>query len=158
MARPEWDVEAHAVRGFIDRGALLDFRETIVQREPLATAELDDFLDPSVLFIRFEDGVGDAGSGRLDVVWTSHGDYTIHYTDDTPRDLRWDRHPNEYPNAPGDRHYHPPSAASSDPADVADSCIRVREIPLVALATLKLWRTAYDRGTFDGVNEMADPP
>jgi len=34
----------------------------------------------------------------------------------------------------------------------------VSEIVLVALATLKLWRTAYERGSFDGINQVVKPP
>jgi len=157
MSDSEIGDESHSVRGSVDRGALLDFREAVVRREPLATGELDYFLDPSVLYIHFEDGVSEAGSGRLDVVWTTQDDYNIHYTDET-RNLRWDVHPHEYPTPPEDRHFHPPPDASRDPDLVEDSCIEVSEIVLVALATLKLWRTAYEWGSFDGVNEIVNPP
>lgn len=152
----ESEGESHAIRGPVDRGALLDFQEAITRREPLATGELDDFLDPSMLYIHFEDGVGQADSGRLDVVWTTQDDYTVHYTDDT-RNLRWDVHPHDYPKPPEDRHFHPPPDASSDPDLVEDSCIEVSEIVLVALATLKLWLTAYERGSFEGINRIMDP-
>lgn len=157
MADDDTGVETHAVRGPVDRGALLDFREAITRREPLATGELDDFLDPSVLYIHFEEGVGEADSGRFDVVWTTRDDYNIHYTDDT-RNLRWDVHPHDYPEPPEDRHFHPPPDASSDPDLVEDSCIEVSEIVLVALATLELWRTAYYRRSFDGINQIVNPP
>lgn len=149
--------EPHAVRGPVDRGALLDVRETVTRHEPLATAELDDFLDPSMLHVHLEDGVGTADTGRFDVVWTTVDDYHIHYTD-AGRDLRWDRHPHGYPRPPGDRHFHPPPDASSDAELVEDSAIRVSSIVLVALAMCTLWRTAYDRGSFDGINRIVDPP
>jgi len=68
MPDSEIGEETHAVRGPVDRGALLDFQEVITRREPLATGELDDFLDPSVLHVHFEAGVGEANSDRLDVV------------------------------------------------------------------------------------------
>lgn len=148
---------SHAVRGPVDRGALLDFREMITQREPLTSCELDDFLDPSVLYISFEDGVGQADSGRFDVVWTTRDDYNVHYTEDV-RNLRWDAHPHDYPTPPDDRHFHPPPDASSDPDLVEDSCIEVSEIALVALAMLRSWRTAYDRESFDAINQIVDPP
>ena len=157
MPDSEIGEESHAVRGPVDRGALIDFRETITQREPLATGELDDFLDPSVLYIHLEDGVGEADSGRFDVVWTTRDDYNVHYTDDV-RNLRWDVHPHDYPKPPEARHFHPPPDASKDPDLVVDSCIKVPGIVLVALATLKLWRTAYERGSFEGINQFIDPP
>lgn len=157
MPDTEIGEETHAVRGPVDRGALLDFREAITRREPLATGELDDFLDPSVLHIHFDDGVGRADSGRVDVVWTTRDDYNVHYTDET-RNLRWDVHPHDYPTPPEDRHFHPPPDASSDPDLVEDSCIEVSGIVLVGLATLKLWRTAYGRGSFDGINQIENPP
>ena len=157
MADFEREMGPHGVSGPVDRGALLDFREVITQREPLASGELDDFLNPSVLYIHLAEGVGETDSGRFDIVWTTRDDYNVHYTDDS-RDLRWDVHPHDYPTPPEDRHFHPPPSASSDPALVADSCIEVSEIILVALATWNLWRTAYERGSFEGINRIGDPP
>lgn len=158
MSDYEVCVETHAVRGPVDRGALLDFREAITRREPLTTCELDDFLDPSQLHVHFDEGVGEADSGRFDVAWTTQDDYNVHYTDDTHRNLRWDVHPHDYPKPPADKHFHPPPDASSDSGLVEDSCIEVSEIVLVALATLQLWRTAYQRGSFDGINQIINPP
>lgn len=41
--------ETHTLRGATDRPALLTIRDVIENMEPLATAELDDYLHPSVL-------------------------------------------------------------------------------------------------------------
>lgn len=143
---PPTGTEAHSLRGPTDRGALLDFRSAFEEAEPLAEGELDDFLNPDKLRILLADGVGEADSARLDVVWTTFGDYSVHYTDSAERDLRWDLHPHDYPNPPGDEHFHPPPDAPSDPAVVEDSCIEVSEVELVARATHKLWRRAYEEG------------
>lgn len=153
---PESD--SHSLRGPTDRGALLDFRAVFEDEEPVADGELDDFLSPDELRIALADGVGDADSARIDVDWTTLDDYSIHYTDAEGVNLRWDVHPNDYPNAPDDEHFHPPPDASNDPADVADSCIEVSEIELVARATHKLWRTAYERGSFEAANDAVNPP
>lgn len=158
MSSSNSDDESHALRGPIDRGALIDFRNTFERTEPLADAALDDFFDPNELRIELSDGVGTAESARFDVAWTTSGDYNIHYTDTADRNLRWDAHPNDYPRAPEDEHFHPPPAAATDPSDVEDSCIEVSEIELVARATHKLWRNIYEQESFDGVNEVSDPP
>lgn len=150
--------ESHGLRGPTDRGALLDFLHTFERMEPLATGSLDDFLDPTELRIQLSDGIGPAERARFDVVWTTRDDYTIHYTDDADQNCRWDVHRNDYPNAPGDKHFHPPPDASSDPHVVENSCIQVTEIELVARAVHKLWRTAYKRGTLADVNDDSNPP
>lgn len=150
--------ESHTLRGATDRGALLDFRDTFERLEPLASGELDDFLNPDELQLSLADGIGTAEYARIDVVWTTDGDYNIHYTDSDSRNFRWDVHPNDYPNAPGDKHFHPPPEASTDPQDVEDSCIEVSELELVARAVHILWRVAYEQGSFEGVNEASNPP
>lgn len=158
MNSRDFDDRPHSLRGPTDRGALIDFRDTFCQQEPLADGRLNDFFDPDELRISLTDGVGTAERARLDVVWTTKDDYNIHYTDSRARDLRWDVHPNDYPNSPDTKHFHPPPDASSEPRDVAESCIEVCEIVLVARATHKLWRTAYDQGSFDGINDVSNPP
>lgn len=135
----------HSLRGPTDRGALLDFRDAFEQVEPLADGELDDFLNPRELRITMADGVGEAESGRFDVVWTTLDDYNVHYTDEMGRNLRWDRHPNDYPGV-GEAHFHSPTGV------VEASAIDVTEIELVARAVHRLWRTAYERGTLEGIN------
>ena len=158
MTEGERGTESHALRGPIDRGALLDFRTLFERQEPLATGKLDDRLDPRVLRLSLADGIGEATSARIDVAWTTRDDYTVHYSEDTGTHLRWDVHPHGYPRPPDDRHFHPPPAASSDPNLVRPSCIRVRELELVARATQRLWRSAYDDGSFESVNDLVDPP
>jgi hypothetical protein len=150
--------EPHGVRGAVDRGALLDFRDAFERLEPLADGRLDDFLDPRTLHVEFEAGVGDASRGRLDVVWTTDDDYTVHYTDDAGRDCRWDRHPHDYPAPADDRHFHPPPDAPVDADTVEASCIEVTETVLVAMAVHRLWRDALDAGSLDGVNDARRPP
>ena len=47
--------EHHTLRGATDRPALLTIRDVIEEMEPLATAELDDYLHPSVLEVALDD-------------------------------------------------------------------------------------------------------
>lgn len=152
--------EPHSLRGPIDRAVLLTTRDVIAEHEPLATAAVDDFLDPRVLEVRFEDGLGDAETARLDVQWTTRDDYAFHYTDSEDVDLRWGKHPHDgdYVDASGLEHYHPPPDASSDPTEVEDSCIRQSRPPLVARAILKLWRAAYHSGSLTPLNAGSNPP
>lgn len=158
MNSRDFDDQSHSLQGPTDRGALIDFRDTFCRQEPLADGRLDDFIDPDELRVTLTDGVGTAEGARLDIVWTTKDNYNIHYTDTQARDLRWDVHPNDYLDITDMKHFHPPPDASSDPQDVEDSCIEISEIMLVARATHKLWRTAYDRGSFEGINNVSNPP
>lgn len=150
--------EPHSLRGPTDRGALLDFWRTFERQEPLATGGLDDLVDPSELRLHLDDGVGDADTARFDVVWTTVGDYNVHYADSLGRNVRWDVHPHSYPRPAADGHFHPPPDASSDPDDVQETCISVSEIELVARAVHVLWRQADDRGSLEGINDATNPP
>lgn len=124
-----------------------------VGREAVGTV-----LDPDELRIELSDSVGAADSARFDIVWTTTDDYNIHYTDSEGRNLRWDVHPNEYPRAPEDKHFHPPPDTASDPNDVKDSHINVAEIELVARAVHTLWREAYECGSLKEINDAKNPP
>lgn len=152
--------ESHSLRGPSDRAALISIRDLINDEEPLATAELDDFLGPTNLEASFSDGLCGADTCRIDIQWTTRGDYKFHYTDSRGIDLRWGRHPHDgdYVNAPGPEHYHPPPDASSDPTEVDASCIRQSRPVLVARAVLKLWRVAYQADTLSGLNAGTNPP
>lgn len=152
--------ELHSLRGPIDRAVLITIRDVINDQEPLATAELDDFLDPRMLEINLEDGLGDADSARIDVQWTTRDDYKFHYTDSADVDFRWGKHPHDgdYVNAAGLEHYHPPPDASSDPSEVKDSCIRQSHVKLVTRAVLKLWRVAYHAESLVPLNAGSNPP
>jgi hypothetical protein len=75
--------EGHSLRGAIDRTVLLTIRDVVTEYEPLATAELDDFLKPTTLEITFDEGLCGADSTRIDVQWTIRGDYKFHYTEAT---------------------------------------------------------------------------
>ena len=152
--------ETHSLRGPIDRAVLVAIRDLVDEQEPLATATLDDFLDPRALEIRLTDGLGDADSARMDVQWTTQNDYAVHYTDSAGVDCRWDRHPHggTYCAVSGDAHYHPPPDASAEPSDIEDSCIGHTRPLLVARAVLKLWRTAYHTDSMAALNAGRNPP
>lgn len=150
----EQPAETSTAFGPIDAGALREIRDLFVELEPLVeTASLDDPLNPQTLSVALSDGVGDASAARLDLRWSVAGNYAAHYTDDRDRNFRFDCHPK--PDAPT-RHFHPPPDAPSRP--VEPSCITVSEVTLVTRAVLHRWRDAYDRGTFEGVNEAKNPP
>jgi len=152
--------ESHTLRGAIDRKALLTIRDLCNQEEPLATATVDDYLSPNFLTIELADGLGDTESARIDVQWTTQGDYKFHYTDLLNQNFRWGRHPtgDDFPSVSGLGHFHPPPDASSDPDDVEDSCIKQVDVRLVTRAVLKLWRVAYHRDSFKHLNIGENPP
>lgn len=152
--------EEHTLRGATDRPALCTIRDIIEEMEPLATACLDDFLNPTVLEVSLEDGLCDADQARIDVQWTTQNDYKFHYTDAMGVNLRWGSHPHggEYTHALETEHYHPPPDASSEPADVEDSCIRHSSEELVTRAVLTLWRAAYHEDSYAPLNAVGNPP
>jgi hypothetical protein len=152
------DGEGHSLRGAIDAGALYDFCTAFERLEPLASGALDDPVNPGELRLQLEDGIGAATTATLTVRWSVRGDYNVHYSDDTGRNLRWDVHPHEYTAPDGDGHYHPPPHASSADDDVAASCVRVTENVLVARAVHQLWRTGYEHGTADPLTDATNPP
>lgn len=146
--------DGSGVFGPIDAGALREMRDLFVELEPLVeTASLDDSLDSQALSVELSDGVGDASTARLDVRWSLPGNYAVHYTDDRDRNFRFDCHPK--PDAPR-RHFHPPPDAPSRP--VEPSCITVDEVSLVTRGVLQRWRCAYDRDSFEGINDAENPP
>lgn len=152
--------ESHSLRGAVDRKALITIRDLYTSEEPLATAQLNDYLSPELLTIKLGDGLLDARSARIDVQWTTHGDYKFHYTDELNLNFRWGSHPtgDDFPHVNGLAHFHPPPEASSDPNDVESSCIEQVNERLVARAVLKLWRVAYHRETLAYLNTGNNPP
>jgi hypothetical protein len=152
--------ESHTLRGPVDRAALITIRDEFESREPLSTPGLDDFVNPTVLEVGLDDGLLDADSARIDVRWTTRGDYKFHYTDPTGQNLRWGNHPHDgdYVRVSGTEHYHPPPDASSNPKVVETSCIEQSPEKLVTWAVLKLWRTAYHRESLDALNSATNPP
>lgn len=152
--------ESHRLPGPIDRAVLIRIRDLVVDSEPLGTATLDDFLDPRLLEVQFEDGLADADSTRFDIRWTTHDDYAFHYTDSAGVDLRWDSHPHDgdYTQVTEFAHFHPPPNASADFDVVADSCIRHTTALLVTQVVLKLWRTAYHEGSVEAIKAGENPP
>ncbi|PSP59545.1 hypothetical protein BRC72_01465 [Halobacteriales archaeon QH_7_66_36] len=152
--------EVHTLRGPTDRPALLAIRDVFDADEPLATAELDDYLDPARLEVAFDDGLCGADTARIDIRWTTRDDYAFHYTDSRGVDLRWGKHPHDgdYRNVPSLEHYHPPPDASSEPSEVEESCITQSPEVLVARAVLKLWRVAYHAESISLLNAGSNPP
>jgi hypothetical protein len=152
--------EGHSLRGPIDRAALLAIREVFTADEPLATAELDNYLDPRTLRVTYDDGLCGADTARIDIQWTTKDDYKFHYTDSCDVNLRWGKHPhnNEYVNVRGLEHHHPTPNASSDPSEVEHSCITPSPEKLVTRAVLKLWRVAYHAESFSRLNAGSNPP
>jgi hypothetical protein len=151
--------ESHALRGATDRPALIAIRDVFNAEEPLATAQLDDFLDPNTLEVRVDDGLCGAETARLDVQWTTRDDYKFHYTDSQGVNLRWGKHPHggDYVRVNGLKHYHPPPDASSDPNAVEDSCITQSPELLATRAVLKLWRVAYHADSLSPLNAKKNP-
>lgn len=140
--------------GAPDAADMQSIRDLFLQEEPLVTnATLDSVLTPREVRIRFADGIGDATWARLDVSWHTSGAYRFHHVDENGVNWRFDRHPNDH--SP-EKHFHEPPAADSTTA--VRSCIDVEEPRLVARAVLKLWRRAYDTGTFAALNTARDPP
>jgi hypothetical protein len=152
--------EGHSLRGPIDRAALLVIREVFNADEPLATAELDDYLDPETLEVTYTEGLCGADTARIDVQWTTQDDYKFHYTDSRGVNLRWGKHPhnNDYVNVRELEHYHSPPNASSDPSEVEDSCITQSPEKLVTRAVVKLWRVAYHAESVSPLNAGSNPP
>jgi hypothetical protein len=128
--------------------------------EPLARAELDDYLNPLVLNVALDDGLCEADEAKIEIQWTTRDDYTFHYTDTEAVNLRWGKHPHggDYVHVSGLAHYHPPPDASSDPDEVEESCITPSPEELVTRAVLKLWRVAYHTDSYEPLNAGQNPP
>jgi hypothetical protein len=115
------DTESRALRGAIDAGALYGFygfRAEFERLDPLASGTLDDTPNPGELRLQLDDGIGEAERATLTVRWSVHGDYNVHYSDETKRNLRWDVHPHDCTAPESDSHYHPPPNPSSEDGDV----------------------------------------
>lgn len=160
MARNGASSESHSLRGPIDRPVLIAIRDVIEEQEPLASAELDDFLDPRAVEVTLDVGVCGADAARIDVRWTTRDDYTFHYTDSDGIDCRWGRHPHggDYVNVDGLEHFHPPPDASSAPDEVEDSCIERSTPERVTRAVLTLWRAALEQSSVAPLNAGSNPP
>lgn len=140
--------------GAPDVAVMQSIRDLFVRMEPLVEeAAFDSVLTPRELRVRFADGIGSADWCRLDATWYASGAYRFHHVDANGVDWRFDRHPNDH--SP-EKHFHEPPDADSTTA--VESCIEVEEPRLVARAVSKLWRRAYDDGTFSVLNDAADPP
>jgi hypothetical protein len=152
--------ETHTLRGATDRPALLTIRGILEEMEPLATPALDDYLNPSVLEVAFDDGLCDAAEAKIEIQWTTRNDYKFHYTDTIGVNFRWGKHPHDgdYIHVPSLEHYHPAPDASSDPDAVEESCIKHAPEELVTRAVFKLWRVAYHTDSYEPLNSKRNPP
>lgn len=140
--------------GAPDGTILRTIQSLLLKEDPLVEeAFFDSVLDPQTLHILFADGVGEASESRLDITWYRSGAYRFHHIDENDINWRFDRHPN---NHSPEKHFHEPPDAQSETAQ--QSCIRVEEPRLVARAVLKLWRRAYDTGSFAELNTAQNPP
>jgi hypothetical protein len=152
MAFDTGDSESHALRGAIDVTRLDAFRDAFTTIEPMASGEIDDRFDPRNLRLTTPYGVDEATQTVFTVRWTTVGDYNIHYSDSSGRDLRWGHHPHTFAAPPDARHFHPPPDASSADTHVEASCLETASIAVVARAVHLLWRQAVDEGTLANIN------
>lgn len=151
---PDADLESDV--GNLDVDSMVAVRDAFVGLDGLVDRErtgLDSVIDPTVLRIGLEDGIGDAEWCRFDVKWYRTSHYNVHHVDDAGVNYRYDYHPKA---GADDRHFHPPPDAPS--TDVEPSCIGVETPTLVARAVHKLWRRAYRSGSLAGLDEAANPP
>lgn len=146
---PDADIDGEL--GTLDVVAMDEIRAAFTGLDGLIdSVGFQDLVDPQMVQVHFSDGIGDATWCRLDVRWYRLGYYSIHHTDSTGRDFRWDYHPKT--SAP-ERHFHPPPDAASD--DARRSCLTADQPPVVARAVHKLWRRAYDTGDTTRLNSAA---
>ncbi|MDZ7731606.1 MAG: winged helix-turn-helix domain-containing protein [Natrialbaceae archaeon] len=137
--------------GPLDVLALEEIRAALTGIDGLIdTVGFQSLVDPEMVQMAIRDGIGEATDCRFDIRWYRGGYYSIHHTDSTGRDFRWDYHPKV--GAP-DRHFHPPPDAPSD--TVEPSCVTATRPAVVARAVHKLWRRAYDTGRLDRLNSAS---
>ena len=152
------DGDSHALRGSIDLTKLDATRDAFSAIEPMASGEIDDRLNPRELRITIPYGIGEADTTIFTVRWTTAGDYNIHYSDTSGRNLRWDIHPHDFSAPPDDRHFHPPPDASSADTHVEKSCLKEPSVDIVARAIHLLWRQALDEGSMTSTNAGTNHP
>lgn len=137
-----------------DVAVMTEIRNLYLAEEPLvANYSWNDQVDRRELRVHLSDGIGDADRSRLDVTWYTAGAYKFHYVDESGRNWRFDRHPNDHFE---EKHFHEPPDADSRTA--VPSCISVEELELVARAVLKLWRRGVATDSFDELNTARNPP
>ena len=146
------DGESHTLRGTIDVTKLEAFRDAFSAIEPMASGEIDDRLNPQELRLTIPYSIGEAETTIFTVRWTTAGDYNIHYSDTSGRNLRWDVHPHDFSAPPDDRHFHPPPDASSADTHVEASRLREPSVNIVARAVHLLWRQALDEESMTNSN------
>lgn len=139
--------------GAPDVDALRRVRRRFETHEPLVDrTAFDSTTNPTTLSVTLTDGI--ESSGRFDVRWSDRGFYGFHYHEPTAGlACRFDRHTK--PGTP-EKHFHPPPDAPSSGAE--PSCIAVELPDLVTLAVIHAWRFAYDGGTLESINDLANPP
>jgi hypothetical protein len=143
---PDGDLDGEL--GTLDVVAMDEVRSTFTGLDGLnEAAGFRNLADPEAVYVYFSDGIGDATDCRFDIRWYRKGYYSVHHTDSTGRNFRWDYHPKV--RTP-DEHFHPPPDAPSD--DPEPSCLTAEKPPVVARAVHKLWRRAYDTGSTTKLN------
>ena len=152
------DGESHTLRGTIDVTKLDAFREAFSTIEPMASGEIDDRLNPREFRITIPYGIGEADTTIFTVRWTTAGDYNIHYSDTSGRNLRWDIHPHDFSAPPDDRHFHPPPDASNADTHVEKPCLKEPSVDIVARAIHLLGRQALDEGSMTSINAGTNHP
>ena len=152
------DGESHTLRGTIDVTKLDAFREAFSAIEPMASGEIDDRLNPREFRITIPYGIGEADTTIFTVRWTTAGDYNIHYSDTSGRNLRWDIHPHDFSAPPDDRHFHPPPDASNADTHVEKPCLKEPSVDIVARAIHLLGRQALDEGSMTNINAGTNHP
>ena len=150
--------DSHALRGAIDVTKLDAFRDAFVTIEPMASGAIDDRLDPRELRLTIPYGVGEADETTFTIRWTTVEDYSVHHSDTSGRNFRWDRHPHDFSAPPDDRHFHPPPDASSVDDHVEASCLGDPSVTLVARAVHLSWRRALDEGSLTDINAGTNQP
>ncbi|MFW6458207.1 MAG: hypothetical protein ACOCY6_02190 [Halodesulfurarchaeum sp.] len=150
--------ESHSLRGAIDVTKLDAFRDAFLAIEPLASARIDDRVDPRELRLTIPYGLGDADRTVFTVRWTTAGDYNVHYSDSAGCNLRWDRHPHDFSHPSDERHFHPHPDATAEDDCVETSSIETTQIVLVARAVHLSWRSALENESIESMNAGRNPP
>ena len=142
-----------------DRTASVKFADQLLDRIPTSRGwNYDDKINPQVVRAYVPRGFK-AERGRFDIEWFYTGQYHIHYKEPAKSgkqpifQYRFDKHPK---NGVDDRHFHPPPKALSEAA--VDSCIKITQIKLVALAVAKTWIEAIEAGDPNLLNDVKNPP
>ena len=71
-------------------------------------------------------------STRLDIRWTTVGDFSIHYVEEWEQDDRWECRWDKHPKDVGRQHFHPPpDAGKADPTELPTDYRSMMSVVLV---------------------------